>query len=198
MAVMNLEEFKKNVTDEMIFPALMRADWNEEILKNLPHRNASDLALYYCVKIWGVAIKVSNALAHEMGWSENWLYQTAVQNATNNAKIQTMAEVLEELSGIKLDAPDGPEMYVLTYGSKEPLGAGSIVSLLNSGDEKIKSLRLIPSSIHEWILIPECLSNDFFTNQMIQDINVQKVAPEDRLSDHVYSFADLSGFANAG
>ena len=50
-------------------------------------------------------------------------------------------------------------------------------------------LVIIPSSIHEVLLLPERLAGTSRSlNEMVQEVNRQGVEPMDRLSDHVYYF----------
>ena len=50
-------------------------------------------------------------------------------------------------------------------------------------------LVIIPSSIHEVLLLPERLAGTSRSlNEMVQEVNRQGVEPIDRLSDHVYYF----------
>lgn len=54
---------------------------------------------------------------------------------------------------------------------------------------KVNVLYILPSSIHEVIIIPD---SDFvdveYLKNMVYETNRSTVAPEDRLSDHVYKY----------
>ena len=51
------------------------------------------------------------------------------------------------------------------------------------------SYYILPSSVHEVILLPEECAPDFRElEKMVRQINRSQVLPEDRLSDHVYHY----------
>ena len=54
----------------------------------------------------------------------------------------------------------------------------------------------IPSSIHEFLLIPESLNDGDYEKleAMIKDVNETVVDPEDILSDHLYLYVRDSGW----
>ena len=186
---------KNGIYTDRIFPALLRSDWNAELLKTLPHRTSSDLALFYHIKLDFGTIKITYEVAEELGLTENDLYKMAFRNAANAARFQTISGAMRELTEFKIDIPETPELYVLTDGTVDRYGAGVIIVLINSGNEMIENMKLIPSSINEWILVPDGLNVDFL-DDLINDVNKKVVVPEERLSDHMYRFSDLAGFAN--
>ena len=48
---------------------------------------------------------------------------------------------------------------------------------------------MLPSSIHETLIIPKDAGMEFKElEQMVQEVNQTQVAPEERLSDHVYEY----------
>lgn len=54
---------------------------------------------------------------------------------------------------------------------------------------KVNVLYILPSSIHEVIIIPDSDSVDVeYLKDMVYEINRSTVAPEERLSDHVYKY----------
>ena len=56
-------------------------------------------------------------------------------------------------------------------------------------------LYVIPSSIHEVILVPvKKAPTEATLTQMVNEINGSEVSPEDVLSDHVYYFSMDSGY----
>ena len=62
--------------------------------------------------------------------------------------------------------------------------------LLRSFARKVgKSFYIIPSSIHEVILIPDTLDMDIrYMKAMVKEVNGTEVAPEEILSDFVFCF----------
>ena len=51
----------------------------------------------------------------------------------------------------------------------------------------------LPSSIHEWIIVPKSLSDDpEALKEMVMTINASEVLPADQLSDNVFTL-DVDG-----
>ena len=50
------------------------------------------------------------------------------------------------------------------------------------------SFDIIPSSIHEVILIPDISCSREYIDEMIRDVNRRQLDPVDVLSDHVYMY----------
>ena len=82
-------------------------------------------------------------------------------------------------------------MYVAT-NSKKLNGACVMLydGLLRDFARKVgKSFYIIPSSIHEVILIPDTLDMDIrYMKAMVKEVNGTEVAPDEVLSDNVYRY----------
>ena len=86
-------------------------------------------------------------------------------------------------------------MYVLTNTNK--INGASVIlydGLLNQISKKLHSdLVLLPSSIHEFIILPH--NNDMSFNamtEMVNSVNETSVSDEEILSDHVYFYDSKS------
>ena len=102
-----------------------------------------------------------------------------------------MFEVLNG-SGVSIDEwePDGSPMTVLTTkGAVNGAGILFCDSVLQKIHEKLGDYFVLPSSIHELIIVPvsEGIDRDELT-EMVKTINATEVAPADRLSDKVYLY----------
>ena len=119
-----------------------------------------------------------------------------------NGRVYNMMSVIESIMGNneELDADvrdsfyemdsvyqdDFCPMYVAT-NSKKLNGAGVMLydGLLREFADRIgKSFFILPSSIHEVILIPDT----FDMKAMVQEVNGTEVSPEEVLSDSVYRY----------
>ena len=62
--------------------------------------------------------------------------------------------------------------------------------MIRQAAEKLgDSFFILPSSRHEVILVPPEMGKDYRDlEDMVHQVNESQVAPEDRLSDHVYHF----------
>lgn len=120
------------------------------------------------------------------GLTEAELFLASLENVS-----RLSAPCLLRMPGIVSILPDG-EMKVLTNTEKF-YGAAAIIY----GKDKIRDLAekegsdivIIPSSVHECILLPYDESMPFeFLNAMVNEVNASEVKEEEILSDHVYMY----------
>ena len=103
-----------------------------------------------------------------------------------------------------LGMPDVVNLYVITNTMRN-LGAGALV---NHSVQKVlyeyfngKNLYILPSSIHELLILPE---EDSFSHSaealisMVKEVNSTMVSEEDFLADHVYYFDFERGISTLG
>ena len=177
---------------------LVGHEGNEEMLQQMPHYDMEDMAVVYRLQIqedrFGEAsMPVTNAMLRQYGITAEQLHRDALQAASLHQpyEIKTMGEMLNELSdGLFIPEAAFP-LYVATNESRVN-GAGVLAypDFMEAAAERLKdSFFVLPSSIHEVILLPE---NAAFSIQelqtMVQEINAAEVAPEERLSDYVYHY----------
>lgn len=132
----------------------------------------------------GARVSVESKHLDLLGISEQELYEntyinTMVKNPPRLANISTMLPI--ELEG---ELP----MYVLTNTSNV-YGAGAILyrGMRKLLEETVKGdFVVIPSSVHETIIIPKYLGDTYAITQMIREVNSSVVSPEDVLSDRPY------------
>lgn len=177
---------------------LIGQEGNEERLKQIPHHPMEDLALVYRIRIqeneYGTATAlITNAMLDQFGITPEQLHQDALEVAAaeNPFAIKTMSEIFAELTGGMFVPEDTIPMYVASNESRIN-GAGVIAypNFMETAAEHLNgSFYILPSSIHDVILLPE---NDAHSvkelQEMVQEINTSQVAPEERLSDHVYHY----------
>ena len=82
-------------------------------------------------------------------------------------------------------------MYVAS--NKERIHGAGVIAYPEFMEEAAKRLGgdfyVLPSSIHEVILIPDTPDVSVLELQgIVQSVNVEQVAPEERLSDHIYHY----------
>lgn len=108
-------------------------------------------------------------------------------NALNRNPYKFKFAKMSELLG--LEHQDDMKMYVLT-NSEQQLGSGLIVHdkvLRHILDTIGEDIYILPSSLHELIIIPSSVVDDEnYLTKMVHEINTHEVEPEDRLSDDVY------------
>lgn len=121
---------------------------------------------------------------HHLRYQENISEKGILSDQT----IEMMADdLMLEYTGI----PDRPNMYVLTNTNRYN-GAAVILyehTLGQAADVIGGSFYILPSSIHELILLPDEEKPDpFALQQMVREINEQDVAVTETLSDNIYYY----------
>lgn len=191
--------------EDFICYKLVNTKMNEALLKTVPHKIFLDLAIVYFVvskmdQDGMGTILIQNSFLDEWKCSLEELHEKAVKNTPTifPSKIRSLEEVfLEMLDGEGKDLElnnESSRMYVVS-NYKNFQGAGAILypnllrDFCNTLSEKIKGLVILPSSIHEQIIIP--YTNDMEVDsleEMVREINSTQVAREEVLSDLVYFY----------
>ena len=179
---------------------LIHAPQNEVLLKGLPHIDYLDFAIVFYVlfevdEAGTATISVTNDLIQLWETDLNELYRLAKQNTPRLLPpvFKPMRVVVEELLGNPCDNEFQADdiMFVLT-NSLRNLGAACILYedlLINIGNFLNENFYILPSSIHELIIIPENQAPDLDTlNEMVVEVNETQVEPEDVLSNHAYYY----------
>ena len=196
------------IRHQIIF-RLVNYERNEELLTSCPYLPFCDLAITFRWLVHSDSSGIASALITNKEM-ELWnitleeLYQTASINtrrlfpATIQPIQQLLSEYLDKDADIQelLDqTPDELQLFIL---SNEPRINGS-TSMIYDGiladfAKKIKKdLYILPSSIHEVLLLPdeEDISYDELS-QMVAQINASEVLPQDRLSNQIYRYSRRS------
>lgn len=117
-----------------------------------------------------------------------------------------MSEVISEMMGISPDEldtmgmpTDNEQMYVLTNKLKLN-GATALLDEKMMGEivDTLVDIYILPSSIHELLIIP--VKTGVEVNallSMVCEVNDTQVAPEERLSNHVYTYSVADGLSIA-
>lgn len=207
------DEMKKNITYRLI-----SYDRNKKLLSQIPHVKYLDLAItFHCLVKEdedGIGtIRITND--HLSSWNISLKQlQDAANVNTCTLFPATIKSMEDTIKGIVLDTPikdgenitddefdlllnqsfysDNPPMYVLT--NKQGINGASCLlydDLIGEFAVKIQSdLFILPSSIHELILIPtQNNRNRSSLEEMVVEVNLTQVAPEEVLSDKVYYFS---------
>lgn len=181
---------------------LIHAKSNENLLKEIPHRRFLDLAVvfYYLVpdeKVHG-SILIRNE--HMQLWevTDDQLFNVAMKNTPEELQpeIRDMNTVVSELlegitafEGEELAEETAP-MYVVTnkrkyYGAACMLYPGLLKTF---AEMRNTDFYILPSSVHELLLIPFDLGVAEELSAMVCEVNDTQVIPEEVLSNHVYLY----------
>ena len=200
--VSNLTDFEK-VKDSICYK-LVNTEANSAILKEVPHIDKLDLSVVFYILISEqddggiVTAMIKDSLAEAWGRSAEELFELAKENTPKHFKgsVRDMMSVLGDLTGyidstdVEIEVSDCP-MYVCS--NKQCMNGASAVlydGLLEEFSKTVgNDLYVLPSSIHEMILVPV---NDRFDpdelRAMVSEINTTQVAPDEVLSDNVYIY----------
>ena len=193
--------------DNIIFQ-LVNTMQNEDMLKNLPHRDFQDLSIIYR---WVVGVEqhglssvvINNHVAESLGMGEEQLFKAAAENTRRILPpvVQSMNEVIRDLF-----MADGmpQELADLMVGEQEPERTMWVISNENKIDgavsmlyeDKLHSLAervgtdlyILPSSVHEVIAVSVEMGEPEELAQMVAEINMDQVDLSERLSNQVYHY----------
>ena len=191
-----------------IVMVLVNTEQNKDLLANVPYRPFQDLSIIYRWVVDqsqdGISSTIINdTLAERMGMTEEALYQVAVENTKQifPPTVKSMNEVIrdmfakdgmpEDMADMMLgEMPDDRAMYVISNDR----GINGAVSILYENElhrlsERLGSdLYIMPSSIHEVIAVSTNMGDPNSLAQMVNEINMDQVALEERLSNQVYYY----------
>lgn len=203
---------------------LVHAGKNEELLRQIPHLPFLDLAVVcHCIligesfgtgsvlinndhlKVWGIEAgklfedarengsRILPGRFHKMGEMVRELLGTMESRESfqeekeSNREIRQLADEIDN-SPVPMTVVTNPYKY---YGASCILYEGLLEKIAGEYEDDIC---ILPSSVHEVILIPRRGERDFQRlNQMVQEVNETQVDPQEWLSDHVYLYERETG-----
>jgi hypothetical protein len=197
----NVEEIKsyKKMRSKIVCK-LVCAQKNEEYLETVPYLSFLDFAVTYYILFEfhekGLStIPITKELQTYWNVSVQDLHKLAIENGPEilPATFKPMNMVIEELLGHDCTNMLFEEdvMFVLTndirnYGASCLLYPGILEQIAGQLDE---NFYLLPSSIHEWIIVPEsqCPSEEMLLDT-VTEMNATQMDPEEILLDKIYYY----------
>lgn len=180
--VMNYEEIKED-----IFPMVINYQKNQSYLKDIPHERVLNLAVIPVVDVSEDSeLKVTNQLMKQWGKTTQEIIRQAKNNSAEKNPVSVFT--IESLIGTPMDM-DNPRMYIVTNKERK-YGATSIMDteVFEQLRAEMGELYILPSSIHELIVISSENVDPVELEEMVQTINQQEVEKAERLSDHIYRY----------
>ncbi len=190
------------IKDQIIF-RLVNQNSNALLLEDVPFLPYLDLAIVFSIMLkirddnYGTVL-IHNSLLEEWGIAISELFDIAKENTYQALAPDCIP--LEELLGDMLpqaerdlfgDLTPAFPMYVLS-NTRRFHGAGVICYpeyLKNLSEELGQDLYIIPSSIHEVLVVPmDAELNLEILSDMVQQVNATQVAPEEVLANHAYYY----------
>lgn len=196
---------------ERVIFRLIHYDSNREQLEQLPHMRLYDLAVVFCLylqetKEGCVTAMIQNRHMEGWGCTAEQLYDLACENTPRLLpwRLQSLEGMLRDYLAQEMGTdrdvlfPESkrtgalPKLFVLTnacgiYGASCIL-YGTVLEYL--ADSFMQDLYILPSSVHEVILVPA--SPEFTVEKLegiVRDANRTEVDEEERLSDRVYLYS---------
>lgn len=199
------QAFSANYEDcrPQIIYRLISREKNQEYLSGIPHVPFLNLAIIFVIvhqlSEEGLeSICITNELQNKWEVSTKDLYQIAASNTPRllPPSISTMAHAIENFFGeaareLLEDEKPIPHLYIISnqYGIN---GATSLLYehfIQNLAEEKQQNFYVLPSSIHEILLIPDISQGALpHLSQMVKEINEKHVREDEILSDCAYYY----------
>lgn len=183
---------------ENVYPKLQSSGKREIVQENqLISFPYLDMIVTFQIELEQGYLQVTEAFGKMFTVSAEELYKYAVANLKKKYKVESMDQMLREISGEEFEQMEeqgySSNMFILT--NKEMIyGAASIMNpdILKAVQKQVGSeFYIIPSSVHECIIINkekmQIPTEDMLTTVM--NIN-QTLDKNDFLSDNVYLFSD--------
>ncbi len=190
------QDFEK--VRDRIFYKLISFEKNVRLLEDVPHFRWHDLAIvfYYAMEeelVGKASITIHNQ--HMAMWSQSVdsLYRTAQKNMKEGMPelLLTMSELFRQMTGVRIQKDDEIPMYVLTNQEKIYGAAALLYSeqLKDLADRIGYDLLILPSSVHEVLLVPDDHRKGYdFYIRMVDEVNRTQVEPEEVLSYKLYRY----------
>ena len=185
---------------DKLFIRVSNAARNEQMLESVPHQIKEDLVMTCHVlvsKDRGIASTVVNDnLMKAYGITEDRLFKDAIDNSQKlfPIKIQSLEAMIFDMASEEgLEAPESNKNNMLVVTNDQTIN-GAAALFYPEAMEKIADMidgdyYVIPSSIHECLVIPESTQVSYqHLESMLQEVNSAMVAAEEQLSDHIYHY----------
>lgn len=187
---------------EHILLKIIHAKKNEELLNEIPHKLFLDLAVvfYYLLPDEGVHGSILIRNEHMQLWdvTDEEIYNIAMKNTPNELEPEikdmntVVSELFEDMPELEEEefAKESAPMYVVTnkqrfYGASCMLYPGLLKTF---AEMRNTDFYILPSSVHELLLVPLALGVPEELSAMVREVNDTQVMPEEVLSDHVYLY----------
>lgn len=138
------------------------------------------------------SIKVSRAVLERANITEVEAWERAEANTNAETNLESMAKVMAEMMGVEYSEEMDKETPFFVLSNKLKIrGASAILNkkvLADFGKRyHTKKIVVLPSSVHEMLLVPYTEEIDLETfSEMVGEVNSTQVDPTERLTDRAY------------
>ena len=193
---LSFENAKKHIVYKLV-----NREKNEELLKEVPSLSYMDLSIVFYYLLDDMPFHHATILIHNSHltmWqiTKEELFRQALENTPRllPATIRRMQDVVREMmKGRQMEEAlfeNEIPMYIMSNPIKMN-GAATMAYpgvIRNFAETIRKNLYVIPSSVHEVILVPESGTEGSDLNDMVAEVNQTQVDPKEILADHVYYY----------
>lgn len=174
---------------------LINTQDNLELLENAPHRSFLDLSIIYKCMVPASngelgTVLVDDHFMNMLNMTEEELFQMASQNTKK--LLPVMIKRLDDVIGDMLEEniDEKSNFYVISndMGIHGAINMTYEEELYNLAQKLKSDLFILPSSIHEVIAVPSHSENVEWLRELVQSVNTEQVAVEERLSNSVYQY----------
>lgn len=184
-----------------IYKRVVNYETNKDMLKTMPHKKLSDLAVVYRVKAFSDgegrgSVAVTKEIMEQWGVNLDTIDKVATENMKEELVSMHLYEKMNELmdsEDVGINFEDSPVMVVLT--TKDGIDGASCITdkeFLAGVSEKYFSgddFAILPSSIHEVLAVKKADSHELKEYQiMVKEVNSSVLQPQDFLSGEVYGY----------
>lgn len=181
----------------------VKEDMNE--YAGMPSISFLDLKVYYKI-LYPLSegnmatVKVTDALLKVWGISKAELHKNAAKNLKKDGyQIRDMMSICREMLGGETDVDSvdmKADMYVMQNSKKAEGAAGMLLidMIREFAENRGSDLYILPSSIHETILIPfgKKICPEML-REMVKEVNKSQVEEKEQLGNSIYAFSRESG-----
>ena len=175
----------------------------ENFTSDLPKINFFDLSVIFYVELninEGLGnVNITNSLLSRWEKTIDDLVYFSLENMRQDYIFDSLLNQIMNLIDDEIDFNEPCMMYILTNKEKQ-FGASCMVvdSILRDIGEKLRcDYYIVPSSIHELIIIPKKNASDVeFIKSTIQEVNNTQVAEDEILSYNLYEYSRELGKIN--
>lgn len=196
-----------------LFIRICDAEKNKIMLEDVPHQTCCGLAVTYHVLVSEedekeevASAMVTNSLLAQYGISKEQLHHDAVASSTKlmPAAVTPLEKIIQGMLGMEdhvqpetleeqLKEINFETEFMIVVSNRAKINGASAIFypglLAEIGKRMKKSFFILPSSIHEVILVPDNGKFDVSDfRDMVKSINASEVQEKDRLSNNVFRF----------
>ena len=187
---------------ENIVPALIPSEGNEVLLEKIPHIPFYDLQIIFKFRVSGgegcETVTVTDEYILEQGWTEQELLDLSLNNEIfkESALFVHMSENVQEMAVLtKSDdleqLKDFRDRALLLTNIYFDFGAASVLNqelMCRITDGFGENMYIIPADIEACMLVAESDLTQKDVQEILDHYNRFSLAPEKKLSDHIYYF----------